>query len=104
MDAARMARMLDRATAKSDEQARAGNLPRVVRRGFGEVIWCVASRTEGGVYYLLRESDEGEITCDCPASVLCWHRVHVGRALAGVIGTLENAHRPPMTIGGDYWR
>lgn len=89
---ARRQAMLDRARAKSCEQVGVNNLPRVVRRNQRETVWAVASRTEGGVIYLVHEVG-GELCCDCPADHSCWHLQHVSRALSGEIGHTEA--KPP---------
>lgn len=102
---ARRQAMLDRASAKSAEQVAANNLPRVLRRSDRETggeqgrttVWAVASRTEAGVIYLVTESAAGELDCDCPAECLCWHKVHVSRALAGEIGHLDTP-RPRLSV------
>jgi hypothetical protein len=98
---ARLVSFMDRSIAKSDEQCRAGNLPRVARRNAVETVWTVASRTEGGVYYLLTENRDGELSCDCPAD-RCWHKVHVARAIAGEIGTLERKPRPAVEVSAAF--
>lgn len=88
--------MLDRATARSDEQARLGNLPRVVRQSPRETVWAVCSRGEAGHVHLVTEHASGELTCECVASGPCWHLRHVHRAIGGEIGTL--APRPRVDI------
>jgi hypothetical protein len=98
---ARLQSFMDRSVAKSDEQCCAGNLPRVARRNADETVWTVASRTEGGVYYLLTESKDGELSCDCPAD-RCWHKVHVARAIAGEIGRLERRPRPVVEVSAAF--
>lgn len=95
-----------RGLAKSDEQARARNLPRLLGRGAladeatGEVIgrrleYSVASRTTGGTVYIvfveLPTGEKPRVRCTCAGGevgVDCWHRLHVMRALAGHIGQL----------------
>jgi len=85
---------LDRALVKSDEQARIGNLPRLVRSfstpdGVRQV-WSVSSRTTGGVIYMLDTlvgtTGVVESLCECQATGWCWHRSHVERAIDGAIG------------------
>jgi hypothetical protein len=99
---ARLQAFLDRSKAKSDEQARAGNLPRRVRTNAYETIWAVSSRTEGGQYWLVTESKQGELACDCYASGRCWHVYHVSRALAGEIGRLEHTPRPAINVSAAF--
>jgi len=86
----------DRATARSDEQARLGNLPRVVRTDATATVWAVCSRGEAGHVHLVTESASGEMSCECVATGPCWHLRHVSRALAGEIGTL--APKPRIDI------
>lgn len=86
-------RFILRATAKSQEQAQLGNLPRLVRDDVERRIWAVGSRTEGGAYYLVAEQRDGQLFCDCPALGPCWHQLHLSRALDGEIGTLTPTRR-----------
>ena len=86
-------RFILRATAKSDEQARAGNLPRLVRADVERRVWAVGSRTEGGTYWLLAEQADGQVFCDCPALGPCWHQLHLSRALSGEVGVLAPQRR-----------
>lgn len=94
---ARRRAMLDRALAKSQEQVSLNNLPRILRRSERETVWAVASRTEAGVIYLVTQSPAGELVCDCPADCLCWHKVHVSRAIDGLIGYQAAPPRPRLT-------
>jgi hypothetical protein len=86
----------DRMVAKSEEQVRAGNLPRLLRvlpqRPNGDVIevWSVGSRQTAGEIHIVEVSlhTDGRppsVTCDCPAERYCWHMVHVLRALNGEV-------------------
>ena len=98
MSPARRRAMLDRSFAKSIEQVAVNNLPRVIRQNPHEAVWAVASRTEGGVIYLLTQSREGELACDCPADGLCWHKAHVSRAIEGIIGHHAAPARPRLLV------
>jgi hypothetical protein len=89
--------MLDRALAKSMEQVAANNLPRVLRQNPREVVWGVASRVEAGVVYLVTQSPDGQLACDCPAESICWHLCHVDRAIRGEIGHTA-VRLPRLTI------
>lgn len=94
-----MQALFDRSLAKSDEQARAGNLPRLLRHTpAGEPVYSVASRTTGGAVYLLVVEAGGAVTCDCQAAGYCWHRHHVERAIAGEIGQVVVTPRPIVGI------
>jgi len=71
----------ERAQAKAFEQARAGNLPTLLRQQFtGDALrelWSVGSRTQGGTVYLIdlcHDAAGVETLCDCPAEAVCWHR------------------------------
>ena len=97
-----------RAQAKSDEQARAGNLPRLVKvqhgadtlgGAAGAWTFTVAGRGDGSIYIVAVAGSLVEpfpqaapalaVACSCPAGRvprLCWHVVHVLRALDGAIG------------------
>jgi len=87
-----MQAMFDRATTKSDEQARVGNLPRLVRYNEdGEPIYAVTSRTTSGSVYLVHVDRANYLTCECEATGWCWHRTHVQRARGGEIGTIDLA-------------
>ena len=86
----------DRSLAKSDEQARAGTLPRLIRQGAGYAVWSVSSRTVGGSVYLVEAALNGDTGCDCQAAGWCWHRTHVERAQAGHIGAFVLAHPTPL--------
>lgn len=89
---ARARHLHDRALAKSMEQVRANNLPQLVSTDDQKEVWSVHSRTAGGQVWLVTlDLLTGEIACDCPAGILCWHRIHVYRARAGEIGH----HAPP---------
>jgi hypothetical protein len=85
-----------RALAKSDEQARTGNLPRLVERtGSGLTrTFAVGSRGSANLYLVSISSPSHEedyyAGCECAAGKvprLCWHVVHVVRALDGTIGS-----------------
>jgi hypothetical protein len=90
---------LDRALTKSVEQVAVNNLPRVLRVNPTERVWAIGSRTEGGVIWLVTESPEGELRCDCPAeSSACWHLTHVARALSGAIGYHAAPARPRLIV------
>jgi hypothetical protein len=89
-----MQALFDRSLAKSDEQARAGNLPRLLRHNAaGDAVFSVASRTTGGAIYLLVAEPNG-VACDCQALGYCWHVAHVERAIAGEIGMVIVQPRP----------
>ncbi len=86
----------DRMIAKSEEQTRAGNLPRMLRllpqqpNGDLVQIWSVSSRTVAGEIRIVEVTQPTDgrapsVTCDCPASEHCWHQVHVLRALSGEV-------------------
>lgn len=86
----------DRMVAKSEEQVRAGNLPRLLRvlpqQPNGDVIevWSVGSRQTAGAIHIVEVSlhTDGRppsAACDCPAERYCWHKVHVLRALNGEV-------------------
>lgn len=82
----------ERAQAKAFEQARAGNLPTLLRQQFtGDAIrelWSVGSRTQGGTVYLIdlcHDAAGVETLCDCPAEAVCWHRAAVRLAHADAL-------------------
>ncbi len=85
---------LDKALLKSDEQARQGNLPRLLRTFDERQVWSVASRMTGGTYYEVQANvgpaadAEIELLCECPSQGWCWHRTHVERAILGEIGRI----------------
>ena len=96
----------DRMVAKSEEQTRHGNLPRLLRVLAGErtvgltQIWSVASRTVSGEIRIVEVTwppDGGKrtLTCDCPATGHCWHRVHVLRALDSEAPYYRTPERTP---------
>ena len=103
----------DRALVKSDEQARVGNLPRLVRSfttDEGErQVWSAASRTTGGAVYLLdtltTPAGTVEAMCDCQALGHCWHITHTERAIAGEIGhfTVPTAPARPRYSNADIF-
>ena len=78
-------RAIDRATAKAFEQARADNLPTLLRSrrtpdGGWQQVWSVGSRTVAGSVYTIDLAHDGagiETLCDCAAfeaERICWHR------------------------------
>ncbi len=86
----------DRMIAKSEEQTRAGNLPRMLRllpqqpNGDLVQIWSVSSRTVAGEIRIVEVTQPTDgrapsVTCDCPASEHCWHQMHVLRAINGEV-------------------
>lgn len=86
----------DRMIAKSEEQTRAGNLPRLLRtlpqqpNGDLVQIWSVSSRTVAGEIHIVEVAQPTDgrpplITCDCPAVEYCWHQMHVLRAMNGEV-------------------
>lgn len=97
---------IDRATAKAQEQGRAGNVPTVVTvrawsNGTTRWRYSLSSRTAGGAVYLIDLTDNhGQLTthCDCPAIGICWHRVAVRLAHRGDL----TAHRPATVRPSDY--
>jgi hypothetical protein len=87
---------------RSEEQARLGNLPRLLHQdavlgpeGQFRAVYGVRSRTPSPTkaqpaIYLVQVAGDG-VTCDCQAGragLQCWHVLHVRRARAGTIGTL----------------
>jgi erythromycin esterase-like protein len=100
----RRAATIARATAKAHEQARAGNLPTLLRSRFdGEAItelWSIGSRTTGGAVYIvdLRHDADGVTTyCECEAQHagrVCWHRAAARLAHADAI----RSHRAPGVV------
>jgi hypothetical protein len=95
----------DRMIAKSEEQVRAGNLPRILRslpqapNGDLVQVWSVASRQTAGEIHIVevvQPTDGREVTlrCDCPAEHHCWHQAHVLRALNGEVPFFRTPERP----------
>ncbi len=92
---AKLQRAIDRATHKAQEQAAAGNLPRLLRSftspdGLEQrQFWTVGSRTTGGVVYdvtLTADCDGLKTLCHCDganAGRICWHRAAVRLAALG---------------------
>jgi hypothetical protein len=96
----------DRMIAKSEEQVRAGNLPRLLRtlpqQPNGDVIqvWSVGSRLTAGEIHIVevcQPTTDGRALvarCDCPAERHCWHQAHVLRALNGEVPFYRAPDRP----------
>jgi hypothetical protein len=92
---------IDRATAKSVEQAAAGNLPILLRSyvnhdGEARSTWSVTSRTTGGTHYLVDALVDGngvQTLCECPATGICWHRAHTRAAILAEID-FHDGRRP----------
>ncbi|MCC6627136.1 MAG: hypothetical protein IT340_07005 [Chloroflexi bacterium] len=95
----------DRMIAKSEEQVRAGNLPRLLRtlpeQPNGDVVqvWSVGSRQTAGEIRIVEtyQPTDGRpllTRCDCPAERHCWHQAHVLRALNGEVPFFRTPDRP----------
>jgi hypothetical protein len=88
---------IDKAQAKSAEQAAAGVFPYHLSTtsAAGQIVsrWTVPSRTTAGTHYSVSATrpagpmDASAIRthCDCPAIGVCWHRAHVRSAMLGAI-------------------
>jgi hypothetical protein len=87
-------RAIDRAIAKAHEQARADNLPTLLRShrdadGDWRQTWSVGSRTVAGSVYtidLCHDANGVQTLCDCAAAEsdrICWHRAAVRLAHLG---------------------
>ncbi len=84
---------IDRAMAKAHEQARAGNLPLLLRQFDTDhdtrQVWSVGSRVTAGACYtidLTADADGIRTLCDCQAGAtekICWHRAAVRLAALG---------------------
>ena len=101
---------IDRATSKAHEQARAGNLPTLLRT-FGtdfdtRQTWNVNSRVTAGQTYLIdlvADCDGIRTLCTCDAAHadrICWHRAAVRLAALGELA--HHTTRQP-TVAVDPW-
>lgn len=93
--------MRDRALAKALAEVALNNLPRLVRQDGREQTWSVHSRTNhacphcGAIadgapeIYLVTSSPAGDLFCDCPARLACWHIQIVALAREGRIGHFD---------------
>ena len=105
-------RAIDRAMSKALEQARAGNLPTLLRIFTSpdgletRQFWTVSSRTvAGSVYNVDLTADSGGIKtlCTCAAAEadrLCWHRAAVRLAASQAIEYHDGRQAVPET---DQW-
>ena len=95
-------RAIDRATAKAYEQARADNLPTLLRSrrtpdGDWRQVWSVGSRTVAGSVYTIDLAHDAagiETLCDCAAAEsdrICWHRASVRLAHLGQLAYHDGA-------------
>ena len=87
---------IDRAVAKAHEQARAGNLPTLLKSYTTDPletwqVWSVGSRTVAGTVYLIdlkADADGLSTLCSCQAgdaNRICWHRAAARMAALGEI-------------------
>lgn len=99
----------DRMVAKSEEQVRAGNLPRLLRvlprqpNGEAIQVWSVGSRQTAGEIHIVevnQPTDGGDLAtvvrCDCPSERHCWHQVHILRAMNGEVPYYRTPDRTPI--------
>ena len=104
---------IDRAIAKAWEQARAGNLPTLLRQhdtGHDtKQVWSVGSRTAGGTVYtidLAADADGISTLCDCAGSEadrICWHRAATRLAALGELDYHDARRRVPVFSKADIF-
>jgi hypothetical protein len=96
----------DRMVAKSEEQVRAGNLPRLLRilpqppSGAAVQVWSVGSRQTAGEIHIVEvtlptDGRPSATACDCPSERHCWHQIHVLRAINGEVPYYRTPERTP---------
>lgn len=102
--------IIDRALSKAHEQARAGNLPSLLRQHNAldnlstTQVWTVGSRTTGGTIYRVVVTADGDglsSLCECEAAHanrICWHRAACRLAALGDIPSHTTAHQPVTPV------
>ncbi len=101
---------IDRATAKALEQARAKNIPTLLRKHTSRdglqttAVWNVSSRITAGTIYLVdmtADCDGIRTLCSCDgasAGRICWHRSAVRLAVHGDIPHHDRRVKTPANI------
>lgn len=113
LTAAQKQAIIDRALAKAHEQARAGNLPSLLRQHNAldnlstTQVWTVGSRTTGGVIYRVVVTADGDgisSLCECEAAHsgrICWHRAACRMAALGELPQAAPVAATPVADPSD---